>query len=452
MIVRPSALACAIALVVGGGRAALGQDAAPTPEPVKGADVELLRTVRSVGDRIATIVGRQAKADLVAVRADEGVRAAAAKARAETLCPSTVAAARGRAWKDLGLGGIDEPADLALSLALDLPGMTLDAVGTRLLVDPNRLTPGSGRGDPNEDAEASLLLATGVAPDEPVAGHYAAHLLTDDASPPRTTDALVARAALSEGTANVASLILLFGGVGLEAEVVGGKLRPEDALGGRLVASAQHPGGPAVGAFIDFIYLDGFAQAAALAKSGEFRRLLAERKTRRTTRDVMHLDRPPAPAASLPQPVLPPALPWTVADQDTLGEEGIVVLVSLLTGKDNLGLMAGDGWAGDALWRFEAPDGSDGLTIWSTRWISADEAKDFEYALERSLMGRFPGEEVHDAGPGVRILARPDRQYRIDTKDIDVTLTVAAPAIDAVLRGEAQKKKGPPARSSAPKK
>ena len=452
MIGRSARLALAATLAAGVASPGATQDVATTPEPVKGADVELIRVVRSVGDRIAALVGRPARADLLAVRADEAARLAAARARAEAACPPATAAARGRAWSDLGLGVAGDPADLALALALDLPGMTLDASGVKVLVDPNRLTPGSGHGDPNEDPDASLLLATGVAADEPVAGHYVAHLLTDDATVPPTTDATVARAALAEGTANVASLLLLFGGVGLEAEVVGGKLRPEDALGGRLVAGTQRAGGPVVASLLDFIYLDGFAQAAALAKSGEFRRLLAERKTRRTTRDVMHLDRPPAPPVTFPRPVLPATLPWILADQDALGEEGIVVLVSTLTGKDNLGLMAGDGWAGDALWRFEAPSGGDGLTIWNSRWISPDEARDFAYGLERSLTARFPGEEIHDAGAGIRLLARADRQYRIEIKDTDVSLTIAAPPIDAMLRGVTQKKKGPESRSGPTKK
>jgi hypothetical protein len=312
-------------------------DDAPVPSNdagVKGADLELIRIVRSVGDRIAGIVGRPARADLVAVRTDEPARAAAARERAQRVLPPETAAARGRAWSDLGLGSATDPADLVAALALDLAGMTFDGSGMRLLVDPTRLSPGSGHGDPNEDPEASLLLATGVAADEPVAGHYVAHLLTDE--PPLagapTTDALVARAALSEGTANVASLILLFGGVGLETEVVSGKVRPEDALGGRLVAPGSRTGGPAVASLLDFIYLDGFSQAAALAQRGDFRRLLAERKTRRTTRDVMHLDRPAASPSDLTRPTLPRTLPWALADQDALGEEGIVVLVSLLTG------------------------------------------------------------------------------------------------------------------------
>jgi len=425
--------------------AARAQDAA------KGADLELIRVVRALGDRIAAIVGRPARGDLMALRAEEPARIAAARSRAARMLPDAVAAARGRAWSDLGWRSTD-PAELVAALELDLAGMTLDADGGRLLVDPTRLVPDSGHGDPNEDPDASLLLATGVAADEPVAGHYIAHILTDEPPPasPPTTDSLLARAALSEGTANLAALILLFGGVGLEAEVVGGTLRPEDALAGRLVGPGRHAESPAVASLVEFAYLDGFAQAAAIAKRGDFRRLLAERKTRRTTRDVIHLDRPPATPPEVSQPVIPGPAEWSLADRDALGEQGIVVLVSHLTGKDNLGLMAGDGWVADALWRFE-PKGADpsrpGFTVWTTRWTSEDEAKDFLYALERCFQARFPSEAFHDLGDGARSLGRADRSYRIEIRGSEVSLRIAPPSIEALL----QKKKGAEPRSRPPK-
>ena len=150
---------------------------------------------------------------------------------------------------------------------------------------------------------ASVLLATGVTPDEPVAGHYMAHALLDAASPegPITTDALLARSALAEGSANLAALIFLFGGLGLESEVVSGALGPDDALDGRLVPERHADGEPGAPSLLEFVYLDGFAQVSALARKGGFGRLSQERKVRTTTRDVLHVDRPGRSPATFPR-------------------------------------------------------------------------------------------------------------------------------------------------------
>jgi hypothetical protein len=440
---------------------AWAQDAPPPPTPetgpasaIKGADVGLMQTVRAVGERIARIVQTPARPEFIAVRADETTRANEARIRAERRLASDVAAARGRAWKDLGLGAGADPADLVLTLELDLAGMTFDGTRSRLLVDPSRLVGGDAT---REEEESTLLLATGVAPDEPTAGHYMAHLLTDDPDPAGhpTTDALLARAALSEGSANVASLLLLFGGVGLEAEVVAGKLRPDDVLGGRLVAPGTHAASPVVASFMQFIYLDGFAQAAAIAKQADFRRLALERKQRRTTRDVLHLDRSAAPAVEIPVPQLPASVGLSAADHDSLGEEGVVVLVSLVTGKDNLGLIAGDGWVADALWRFEpaGPSAAEGpgATIWVSRWQTEEDAKDFAYSLDRCLQARFPGEALVDIGPGVRALARADRVYRLELAGTEVRFRVAEPSVERRIN-EGVKKKAPPRPATVKKK
>ncbi len=432
------------------------EDAAGT---IKGGEVYLARSVRAVRERIAGIVGADRAPVVVAVRADEATRSAEALARASRLLTPAGAAARGRAWRDLGFGSGTEPQDLVVAIERDVPGMTFDAARTRLLVDPQRLLPVSGHGDPDEDADASVLLTTGVAPDEPVAGHYMAHVLMDDPGPqgPVTTDALLARSALAEGSANLAALVLLFGGVGLESEVVSGALRPEDVLGGRLVPETMRSASPVVLNLLEFVYLDGFAQAASLARKGGFNRLARERKSRRTTRDVIHLERPVAPPFDIVEPVLPPSMLLSPVDRDSLGEQGIVALVSLLTGKDNLGLIAGDGWAGDRLSRFEPEAGSttqagDGVTIWVTQWTTGEEAGDFLYALERCLTARFPGERIEaDPQRGGQVLRREDRIYRIERSGVRVDFRVAPPAIDLKM-GPQPKKKGPARPQTTPKK
>jgi hypothetical protein len=422
-------------------------------------DDELLRSVRAVGERIAGIVGRPAGSGVMAVRADEATREVEVALRAQKLLPSASAAARGRAWRDIGLGSETDPADLVVAIERDVPGMTFDAARARLLVDPNRLRPDAGRGDPDEDPDASILLATGVAPDEPVAGHYVAHALLDDPTPvaPVTTDMLLARSALAEGGANLAALMLLFGGVGLGQEVVSGTLRPEDALGGRLVPDAMRTASPVVVHLLEFVYLDGFAQSAALARKAGFSRLAQERRSRRTSRDVLHPDRTPAPPVEIPVPSLPSALALSPVDRDSLGEQGVVTLVSLVTGKDNLGLIAGDGWVGDGLWRFEPNPGSvnaagEGATVWVSRWSSESDSSDLGYALERCLQARFPGEPLEDDPErGGKVLARADKIYRIDKNGLQVTFRVASPGIDAKMASEAKKKKASPPRTPANK-
>jgi hypothetical protein len=213
---------------------------------------------------------------------------------------------------------------------------------------------------------------------------------------------------------------------------------------------------PVVSSLLEFVYLDGFAQVASLARKGGFSRLTQERKSRRTTRDVLHLDRPPAPPVEILEPALPAALALSPVDRDSLGEQGIVALVSLLTGKDNLGLIAGDGWAADSLWRFEpgpesAAKTGEGVTVWVTRWTTDAEADDFSYSLERCLQARFPGEALEDDRQrGGRVLSRADRVYRIETSGLQVLLRVVPPAIDSKM-GPVEKKKGP-ARPQVPAK
>jgi len=430
---------------------------APRPEPA--ADEALLSSVRVVASRIAGILHVDRAPGLVALRAPEATRAAEATARAERMLPPGIAAARGRAWRDLGLGTEAAPRELVAAIENDLSGMTFDAARKNLLVDSQRLVDDAGHGDPSADPDASVLLATGVAPDEPVAGHYVAHALLDPPTPDTTltTDAVLARAAFAEGSANLAALILLFGGVGLESEVVAGGVHPEDALGGRLVSETMHSASPVVAHLLEFVYLDGFAQAALLVKQGGFPRLAQERRQRVSTRDVLHVDRPAGGPVSIPDTAPPAGLGLAVRDRDTLGEQGIVTLVSLVTGKDNLGLIAGDGWLADVVTRFEAAsggnsDGDAGLTIWVSRWKTTEDAADFDYALVRCLQARFPGEALaEDPVRGGRVLVRTDRVYRIDTTGSEVAFKVASPAIDAKI-GPAPKKKGPQGQSVRPKK
>ena len=418
--------------------------------PSNDGDAYLVQSVHTVGERIAAIVRLERAPSVGAVRADAVARGAEAQSTAQRLLPPARASARGRAWHDLGFGSGTEPMDLVVAIVRDLPGMTLDASHDRLLVDPQRLLPDAGRGDPDADPDAAILLATGVAPDEPLAGHYLAHAFLDGPGleTPVTTDALLARQALAEGSANLAAFVLLFEGVGLESEVLAGALRPEEVMGGRLVPGTLRSSSPVVSHLLEFVYLDGFAQAATLARKGGFGRLTQERRARRTTRDVLHLDRLPAPPDEIQEPALPAVLALSPVDRDSRGEQGIISLVSLLTGKDNLGLISGDGWVADALWRFEPGPGSkaqagEGATIWATSWKTDEDAADFAYGLERCIRARFPGESlVGDPPRGGQVLRRADRIYRIERTGVNVVFRVFTPAIDSKI-GPPAKKKGP---------
>jgi hypothetical protein len=210
---------------------------------------------------------------------------------------------------------------------------------------------------------------------------------------------------------------------------------------------------PVVAHLLEFVYLDGFAQTTAIARKGGFSRVVQERKVRLTTRDVLHLDRPAAQPVEIQAPSLPASLALASVDRDSLGEQAIVSLVSLLTGKDNLGLIAGDGWAADALWRFEPAPGSatsagEAATIWLTRWRTDEDSADFAYGLERCLQARFPGEALEgDRDQGSQILRRPDRVYRIERSGTQVAFRVQTALIDGKTNPEA-KKKAPSAQRS----
>ena len=84
---------------------------------------------------------------------------------------------------------------------------------------------------------------------------------------------------------------------------------------------------------------DGFERATTSLREGGLDGLRVAVLTRRTTRDIRHLDRSPLEPEEIPEPA-PPAEGLQLVDRDSLGEEGVVVLVSSWTRKDNLGLIA----------------------------------------------------------------------------------------------------------------
>jgi hypothetical protein len=440
-----SPVLCLVLALVGlAGSQTPGTGEPPSAPTVKGADLQLLEDVRGVAERLEGLRGVEFDRAPIAVRASEEARRAAADHRVSVAIVHEDLDARGRAWDDVGLARPGAPARLYSMLAQDLDGVSFDPEGRRLLVDPARLTDADFSSDEgDEDDVTSLILATGVRPDEPSIIHMLVHLLQSErlgwSRLPGTTDALLARAAWAEGEANVAALRYLFQPMGLQDEVLARGLEPESVLGGRLHPVGLDPMSGPETVLALWAFREGFAQAAARFQAGGWEAVEESMRTRGTTRDLMHLDR--APLRPSPGAPVDPGLPdgYRLADRDVLGEQSIVVLVSFWTAKDNLGLVAGDGWRGDELFRWEKEGSPDGVTVWVTRWESDQAAIDFEYAYARALEARFPGEKPAGGGDGRLRVESEDRVVRVAREGREVRVDVRPPAL-----APAENEKSPP--------
>ncbi len=415
------------------------------PAQPKGADLDLLDESRRTAQRVERIRGLRFAGVPPAVRAGDAPRREAASRRVAAACPASRLAARGRAWADLGFGGVEAPRRFLDALAGDLQGIGFDASGPRVLVDASLLSAEDFAPKEGSDSASSLLLATGVRPDEPALAHVLMHALqlSRTGSDPMsgTIDATLAASAWAEGEANLVAVLYLFEGLGIQSEVLAHALDPGQLLGGTLLPASLDVLPGVEGPLLDFVFREGYAQAASAYRAGGFKALDRGVAARRTTRDVLHGDRAPLVPAPIPEPTAPAGR--VLADRDSLGEEGIVVLVSSLTGKDNLGLMAGDGWAGDALFRYEIEGTAadrEGVTVWETRWITADEAADFEYGIERSLTSRFPGVALAPASPGERRMVAGGRSFRLSRKGQQVTLRICSEVADSTKVPRAPKR------------
>ncbi len=422
-----------VLLLVAAGAAA---SPAPSPKPPS-ADVALIDEVRDVASRVETVRGARPAPLPVPTRGGPEVRAALTLAKVAAFLPSDRLAARGRAWASLGFGDDGTPESLVRRVAGDLDGVALDTTLRRLIVDPDRLSAKDfGPTEGPEDEAMSLLLATGVRPDEPLVAHVLVHVLAGarGGEAPTTTDGLLARAAWTEGEANLVALLYLFRGLGLEQEVAAGHMDPQRVLGGRLAPAGLADASEIERSLLEFVSLEGFAQVRERLARGGWRAVEEAARARVTTRDVLHPDRAPTPAAALEPPRPPDG--FAIADTDRLGEQGIVTLVSVVTGKVNLGLQTGDGWAGDALVRIEPPGKpADGYTLWETAWTGEDRARDFEYGIRRTLEARYPGTPVQAVATGGLDFSAPDGSYtyRIRRSGSRVTVRAAPPAVDGRL-------------------
>ena len=425
--------------------AVLQADAAPQTPPVgrgsvvKGADLELLSTVRRVAEWVEEMRGEEFDRAPFAIRAPGTIRDVAAEIRAHTVVTRERLEARGRAWQDLGLGDGRSPAQLFETLSRDLAGIGYEAGANRLLVDPDRLSAASLSGGATPGGEAStVLMMTGVEPDEPVAAHMLMHVRQYERRRgdmlASTTDQTLARSAWAEGEANLLAVRMLFAGMGLADDILVAGLDPLDLLGGSLFPPDLAGLGGVAGELVRFVYLEGYSEASRRFRVGGWAEVDAGIRRADTTRDLLHPQAAPLQPPTFATPPAPGAGALSLADEDSLGEQAILVLLARWTGKDNLGLQAADGWAGDRVYRWEAGAAEgDGVTQWITRWQSEQDAADFDYALGRALGRRFPQAKASPAGPGARSLTAGERVFRVERSASEVQLWVLTPEWDARL-------------------
>lgn len=420
-------------------------DAEQEPEApavaAKGADLYLLDSVRTIAKQVERLRGERFRRPPLAVRAPEMMRGVAAEIRARNVLPRETLEARGRAWADLGLGTERSPEILLRAVAGDLEGIAFDPTGNRLLVDPERLTERDFVFRDDDDPEPTVLMMTGVRPDEPLVAHLLMHVRqleregADSLEP--TTDRLLAHAAWNEGEANLVAMRYLYRGMGVAQEVLGLDPDPRDVLDGLLVPSSLDSMSGAEATLAEFVYLEGFALAAEQYVAGGWPALERAMARWRTTSQMMN------PGRTAPiEPDLEPGEPGIeglrLVDVDSLGEQAIFALVSALTGKDNLGLQAGDGWEGDRVYRWEPAGGErpgEGVTLWVTAWRDEEQAADFAYAMRRALRSRFPGAGIDPAAAGPGNLEAGGRLFRLEIRGTQVRFRVAPPAAEAAPGG-----------------
>lgn len=396
---------------IGAGALLLARAEAPGEEAyLQGADLDLLESVRQIARKVESLAGGNL-GNVVVVRARGGVLPPAADSWARfARLPASRWAARGRAWEDIGLGGEQAIRTVLGTIEDDLPGLRVVSDPPRLVLGPSLLSSSNvGPGSSEEAATSALLHAIGVSPDEVLVAHGLVHLLQagrerSGSSRPHTTDRILARAAWEEGEATFVSLLYLFRGLGLTEDLLRGRLDPSEVLGGRLLPQWKRVAAGPAQALLEFVYGEGFYRVAELVRREGIGSLAKAPELRPATADLLHLERAPVRAAPLElEPPQPAGL--ELSDQDEVGEQGIVVLVSTVTGKDDIALLAGDGWAGDALWRWEGRErgneaASSGVTVWLTRWSTRKDAEEFAYAWRRSLEERFPGVRIETGPPG----------------------------------------------------
>jgi hypothetical protein len=267
---------------------------ASAQEATSGEDPALQHEVLRMSRQVEDLLAARFQIRPAAVRATAQARRIAAEARLAQAIPTQRLEARGRAWEDIGLGSREGPSRIYRLLAEDVDGVAVDAAGRRLLVDPDRLTVQDFTPTGEETDPSSVLLMTGIRPDEPLLLHGLVHLLQQQGELgawPETTDLLLASRAWREGQANLVAILYLFASVGVGTELFSHSLDPGEVMGGALLPPSLDLVGGVEGALLDWVYRDGYGQAAASIRNGGPSALREAMASRPTTRDVRHLDR-----------------------------------------------------------------------------------------------------------------------------------------------------------------
>ncbi len=393
---------------------------------VKGSDLQLVQAVHEITERVERLRGEKLERRPLAVRAPADIRRAAAEIRSRNVLTRERLAARGRSWADIGLGHEGSPEAVLRTLAADLDGVVFDPSRQRLLVDPERLTAEDYGGSKQLGEAAKLLMATGVRPDEPLIGHFVMHVRQRERWGgdwfDETTDGLLARSAWAEGEANLLALHYLFEGVAIADDVIGSGVDPGEFLDGALLPPTLYDLAGAEAGLVRFVYLAGFDEVVDRYQVGGWKAVSQAMAGARTTRGILGAG--DAVPTRFGDPVAPLA-GLELKDTDTLGEQAVIVLVSTMTGKDDLGLQAGEGWIGDRLYRWESEGAA--VTEWITRWESLEDVEDFEYGFGRTLQARFPGVEPTEPGPGIRQVATARQVFRMERSGQDVRVVILHP-------------------------
>jgi len=227
---------------------------------------------------------------------------------------------------------------------------------------------------------------------------------------------------------------------------------PTRVLDGRLVGVAIEALPAVERSFLLFVHQEGFAQVVARYRAGGWKGVEQASVQRSSSRDLLHPDRAGAAGLDL-APATAPLPGLAVADEDRIGEQGIVALVSSRTGKDDLALVAADGWLGDRLLRWEKEGGSDpqqGVTLWESGWATEDDAKEFAYAIGRSIEDGLAGTAMDDPVEGRKTWRFGARKARVERQGTRVVMRIAPIALDEQMestRTEIKKSTAsPPAR------
>src|SRR5262249_3713771 len=146
-------------------------------------------------------------------------------------------------------------------------------------------------------------------------------------------DAALAQSAWSEGEANFVAIRFLFQSMGIGDTIFQHDVDPSHVLDGRLVGVAPEALPAVERSFLFFVQQEGFAQVVAMFRAGGWRAVEQASAMRGATRDLLHPERAGGAPRSEGVPSSAPLPGLTAVDEDRLGEQGILALVSSRTGK-----------------------------------------------------------------------------------------------------------------------